>query len=754
MELIDIPMFGNRFTWFNLAGSACSRLDRFLVTSGLIDLWNIDGQVVGSRFVLDHCPIWLQSYVRNWGAKPFKYFKCWFNHEGFLPFVEEVWNSLEVRGKLGFVLKEKLFLLKNKIRLWNKEVFGIVDLEVNNFISSLNALDSLVANVEGGVIEDVMEARRVASKAVWDARNSILGLQTSRGRVEELDDIKLEVSLNFASRFVELVGDRAVLDGVLFNRCWSFVSEVDAFVRDFHARGKLPKAITASFLALIPKGDNPQSVDDFRPICLVGCLYRLIAKLLAARIRLIIGKLISFNQSSFIKQRQILDGILLLNEAIDFVKRNKKECLIMKVDFEKTPTKDFIATKGLRQGDPLFSFLFLAVVEGLTGLMKNAVSIRGFWGFHFSDSIRFELLQFADDTTIICDGLWNNLWCIKAILRGFELVSGLRINFNKGKAFGINICEDFLLAASAFSPCGIKQIPFSFLVIPVGENHRRKAIWSIIISKLNSRLSLWRGKNPSLGGKVTLLNSVLNNIPIYMLLFFKAPRIVWEEMIKFQKQFLWGKGDDKRKMCWVSWEKVCLAKGNECNAIWSDLLEFRYGDGVTYLHREVQDFGTDSLDSLGELLADWLGLSSLVASISPRQDVEDLVVWWRNHDGFSVSNGFRRLYELNYSSIMVDSWRQQIISSTWKAKITSKVKIFGWRFMLNSLPSKVEFSRRGVILEASTLLCLVRLEFDEDLNHLFFSCVGARRIWELVFLWPNGDYTYYGPFDLELSCVK
>lgn len=58
------------------------------------------------------------------------------------------------------------------------------------------------------------------------------------------------------------------------------------FVRDFHARGKLPKAITSYFIALIPKGDNPQSVEDFRPICLVGCLYCLIAKLLAGRIRL------------------------------------------------------------------------------------------------------------------------------------------------------------------------------------------------------------------------------------------------------------------------------------------------------------------------------------------------------------------------------------------------------------------------------------------------------------------------------------
>lgn len=191
--------------------------------------------------------------MRNWGSKPFKFFKCWFNHEGFLPFIEEVWNSLEIRGKPGFVLKEKLYLLKNKIKLLNKEVLGIVDLEVNNSISSLRALDSLVANVEGGFIEEVVKARRVASKAVWEEvlkresilnqkyrskwilegdsnskffhnfmksrfrRNSILGLQTLRGRVEEVDDIKSEVCSHFYLRFMEPVGNIPVLDGVLFN---------------------------------------------------------------------------------------------------------------------------------------------------------------------------------------------------------------------------------------------------------------------------------------------------------------------------------------------------------------------------------------------------------------------------------------------------------------------------------------------------------------------------------------------------------
>lgn len=70
--------------------------------------------------------------------------------------------------------------------------------------------------------------------------------------------------------------------------------------------------------------------------------------------------------------------------------------------------------------------------------------------------------------------------------------------------------------ASAFLPCDIIRLPFMFLGISVGVNHRRKETWLPIISKLTKRLSSWRGKNLSLGDKVTLLNFVLNKIPTHI----------------------------------------------------------------------------------------------------------------------------------------------------------------------------------------------------------------------------------------------
>lgn len=81
--------------------------------------------------------------------------------------------------------------------------------------------------------------------------------------------------------------------------------------------GKLQKRAKATFIALISKEVRSCQMMDFRPISLVGSLYRIIAKVLCCRFRLVINDVISTTQSVFIKGRQIRDDILVVNECID-----------------------------------------------------------------------------------------------------------------------------------------------------------------------------------------------------------------------------------------------------------------------------------------------------------------------------------------------------------------------------------------------------------------------------------------------------
>jgi hypothetical protein len=268
------------------------------------------------------------------------------------------------------------------------------------------------------------------------------------------------------------------------------------FISDFHRNGKLSKGINSTFIALIPKVECPQRLNDFRPISMVGSLYKVLSKVLSNRLRRVMSSVISETQSAFIHGRQILDGILIANEIVEDAKRLKKDLLLFKVDFEKafdsidwfyleavmkkmnfptlwrkwimecvstasasvlvngSPTDEFKFERGLRQGDPLSPFLFLIAAEGLNVMMNALVEAGLFSGYKVGDNnnlVSITHLQFADDTLLIGDRSWANFRALKALLILFEATSGLKVNFHKSMLVGVNIHDSWLAEASLCS---------------------------------------------------------------------------------------------------------------------------------------------------------------------------------------------------------------------------------------------------------------------------------------------------------------
>lgn len=72
---------------------------------------------------------------------------------------------------------------------------------------------------------------------------------------------------------------------------------------------------------------------DYRPISLIGCMYKVLAKLLAGRLCKVLGSVILVNQTAFLKGRNILDGVVVVNEIIEYAKKERKPCMLFKVDF-------------------------------------------------------------------------------------------------------------------------------------------------------------------------------------------------------------------------------------------------------------------------------------------------------------------------------------------------------------------------------------------------------------------------------------
>ncbi|GJZ98259.1 RNA-directed DNA polymerase, eukaryota, partial [Tanacetum coccineum] len=121
-----------------------------------------------------------------------------------------------------------------------------------------------------------------------------------------------------------------------FRKYWSLVGAdfCDA-VDYFFKSGTFPRGCNSSFIALIPKVNDAKFVNDFRPISLIGCVYKVITKVLANRLATVISDLVSETQSAFVANRQILDGPFILNEMLNWCKRKKKQAMFFKVDFAK-----------------------------------------------------------------------------------------------------------------------------------------------------------------------------------------------------------------------------------------------------------------------------------------------------------------------------------------------------------------------------------------------------------------------------------
>jgi hypothetical protein len=121
-----------------------------------------------------------------------------------------------------------------------------------------------------------------------------------------------------------------------FQVCWEIVKEdIMKIFREFHAEGKFEASLNSTFISLIPKIPSASEMKDFRPISLVGSLYKIIAKVLANSLKGVLDKVICKTQSAFIKRRQIMDSILIANESLDSRCRSEEPGILCKMDVEK-----------------------------------------------------------------------------------------------------------------------------------------------------------------------------------------------------------------------------------------------------------------------------------------------------------------------------------------------------------------------------------------------------------------------------------
>jgi hypothetical protein len=124
------------------------------------------------------------------------------------------------------------------------------------------------------------------------------------------------------------------------------------------------------------------------------------------------------------------------------------------------------------------------------------------------------------------------------VLRGFELASGLKVNFFKISLIGLNFEPRFLVSASRLLKCRLGRPPFTYLSIPIGACPRKMETWKPIIDSYKKKLNNRRKRSLTTCGKVVLINSVLTSLLLYFFSIFKAPKKLLKVLIRLQRYFL------------------------------------------------------------------------------------------------------------------------------------------------------------------------------------------------------------------------
>nr|KAJ0215250.1 hypothetical protein LSAT_V11C300110250 [Lactuca sativa] len=178
--------------------------------------------------------------------------------------------------------------------------------------------------------------------------------------------------------------------------------------------------------------------------------------------------------------------------------------------------KEFKLHRGVRQGDPLSSFLFIIVVEAL----KIAISEAMEKGIHKGVTLpnsgpTISLFQYVDDAIFLGEWSKENASNLLRILRCFYRASGLKVNLSKSKVYGIGVSNTQIGEMANWLNCSVGEFPFIYLGTPMS-----------LIDKFNNKLPNWKDRNLSFGGRLVLCKAVLGTKGSYLFSLFKAPLVL------------------------------------------------------------------------------------------------------------------------------------------------------------------------------------------------------------------------------------
>ncbi|CAI5928264.1 unnamed protein product [Closterium sp. NIES-65] len=457
----------------------------------------------------------------------------------------------------------------------------------------------------------------------------------------------------------------------LFEAHWDLLgSSFMAMVKDFEKSATLPVEIKEAVTILLHKKGERDQLNNYRPITLLNFSYKVLARVIADRMKAVLHQVISPEQCGFLPGKRLSDAVALVADMIDAAKNGNEDWFLLLVDFQKafdSVSRDYLfqvlrrmgfsnrfvewieglhkdtktrllvngwlgegmdVISGVRQGCPLAPYLFLCAVEPLAQAVEReelGLSREG---------QRLGYLGYADDTTLALQGA-EQIKKAEKLLDDFEKVSGLATNKSKSVILPLGANLGATDSSSVFKWAGGDEAE-RLLGVWVSPSGSGLPTWEKALEHMSGKLLKWQLKYLTTSARATVVNCYITPIVAFQAQVYPPPVEVWVELTRLLHGFISGNKVTTARG-FVLWSKELVhttrAAGGigvrDPGIVLTCLAARRVGLFLTetnslkkYIMTQAADLpmGTDTFTAHEKLLKHWTG-----RSVRWRQTCESLL---------------------------------------------------------------------------------------------------------------------------------
>ncbi|XP_026428985.1 uncharacterized protein LOC113324926 [Papaver somniferum] len=437
LGLVDLKFTGLPFTWTNKRtgkNNIQESINRTLVNHKWLGLFPRSFTNHLTRVVSDHAPIMLEAFPKTKSVnRPYRYMKCWQEHKSYSSLIE---NSLEKSRNSNYDISDIVKRKGSELKIWNRKEFGNIFKNISDILNEIEIENRKPKNYETKksieALHNDLNSWSGKLKNIYQTNDSSIHQIFSsimKPKINQQDNISLcsipeEEEIRealFSMNSWGAPGPDGFPPGFYQNHWSELKTDIDSWVQIVFRDKKFKQEMNHTSISLTPKTKTPKNPSDFCPISLINALYKIVAKIIANRIKPHLDKLISQNQSAFIPKRQITDNIIVEHEILHTMKTSKKKngYMAVKLDLSKAfdrlewnfiikilevlgfskdfcdliftcissisyavlvngiPGDFFFPSRGIRQGYPLSPALFIICMEALSSLLLHAEQSGG-----------------------------------------------------------------------------------------------------------------------------------------------------------------------------------------------------------------------------------------------------------------------------------------------------------------------------------------------------------------------------------------